>query len=163
MSITTLSWLFTLGVLFHNTEEALFLPAWSKAAGRWHAKVGARAFRLAAIVLSAVLVLLAFSAQMSGPRSVAAYLLTGYVFTMVVNVWFPHVGASLIMRRYMPGTATALLFNLPLGVLFLCKSLGTGYVLLSTLIWVAPIVALTMLLSLPALFAIGRTFRSGQR
>lgn len=162
MSLTVLGWLFTLGVLAHNTEEALFLPAWSASAGRWHAKVGTNEFRFAVVVLSLLLVVLAAAASTTGPASIAAYLFTGYVFTMVANVVAPHLFASLALRKYMPGTATALLLNLPLGGLFLSRALAEGYVEWGTFTWVAPITALAIVASIPVLFAIGRRFSFSQ-
>ena len=66
MSLTTLGWLFTLGVLTHNTEEALHLPAWSVRAGRWHAPVGKTEFRFAVAALSALLLNLPLGALYLG-------------------------------------------------------------------------------------------------
>ena len=109
MSLNLLTWLFVLAVLIHNTEEAIFLPAWSKTAGRWHAPVTASQFRFAVIILTLLLVVIALFASIEPPRSIASYLMSGYVLAMQVNVLFPHLVATLFMRRYMPGTATALL------------------------------------------------------
>jgi len=156
MSLIGLSCLFTLGVLAHNTEEALFLPAWSRTAGRWHAPVGRREFIFAVAVLSILLVALAAAALSSQPRSVWAYAFSGYVFAMVANVIVPHAAGTLALRRYMPGTATALLFNLPLGILFLREAISQGFVAWRTLMWVAPATAIAIVASIPLLFAIGR-------
>lgn len=156
MTLLALGWLFTLGVLAHNTEEAILLPEWAAHAGRWHATVGFTEFLVAVVVLSLLLVALATAASWSEARSVAAYLFTGYVFTMVVNVVVPHLAASLALRRYMPGTATAVLFNLPLGGLFLYRALSEGYVQPSAFAWVGPLTALAIAASIPVLFALGR-------
>ena len=162
MSLDLLAWLFTLGVAAHNAEEALLLPAWSKAAGRWHMPVGAREFTFAVVVLTLLLAALAGVAMSAGAQSVWAYLFAGYVFTMVANVFVPHALATLALRRYMPGTATALLFNLPLGGLFLQQAVLQGFIVWPTIAWVAPGVALVIVLSLPVLFAAGRRlFASG--
>lgn len=156
MPLNWLAWLFTLGVIAHNTEEALFLPAWSKHAGRWHAPVGPVQFHFAVTVLSLVLVGLAAMTVWFGPGSVSAYLFAGYVFAMTVNVFMPHVLASAALRRYMPGTATALIFNLPLGGLFLYQAIREGFVQPATIVWVAPLVALSILASIPVLFWLGQ-------
>jgi hypothetical protein len=156
LSIATLGWLFTLGVLAHNTEEAIWLPAWAASVRPLRYTVSSAVFRFAAIVQSLLLVVLATIAFLSAPQSSAAYGFAGYVFAMLVNVFAPHVLASIALRKYMPGTATALVLNLPLGVLFLRRALDDGFVAWGTLVWAAPFVAFLALLSIPVLFAIGK-------
>src|SRR5215469_16087519 len=48
-----------------------------------------------------------------GPQSFWAYLLFGYIVTMLVNVLVPHVPSALVFRSYTPGVVTAVLINLP--------------------------------------------------
>jgi hypothetical protein len=156
LTLEPLAWLFTAGVLAHNLEEALYLPAWSRTAGRWHAPVGRREFAFAVTVLSGVLVVLATLAFSAEAKSLWAHLFTGYVFAMVVNVLVPHVAGTVALRRYLPGTATAVLFNLPLGGLFLHQALAQGFVDGSRLVWFAPATAVLLLASIPLLFALGR-------
>ncbi len=160
MSLTAVGWLFTLGVLAHNTEEALYLPAWSRHAGRWHVPVGAKEFRFAVAVLSAALLCVMAAASKAGAGTLAAYVLAGYVLTMVLNVPMPHVIATIAMRRYMPGTATAVVFNLPLGCLFLSRALSENYIEFGVFAWSGPLTALLILASLPILFAAGKRIRS---
>ena len=163
MSLVALSWLFTFGVVMHNTEEAIFLPAWSKTAGRWHAPVGSREFIFAVTVLSLVLVALAAGAISAGSKSIWAYAFTGYAFAMVANVFVPHVVGTIALRRYVPGTGTALLLNLPLGGLFLHQAVVQGFVAWGTIAWVAPVTAVAIVASIPALFAIGRWLLAEKR
>lgn len=163
MSMTSLVWLVTAGVLAHNTEEAITLPAWSVSAGRWHPPVGAGEFRVAVAVLSALLVALAGATSLAGARSIAATLFAGYVSAMLANVLVPHLLATIAMRRLMPGTTTAVTLNLPLGVWFLRRALAEGYVDGRTLAWAAPLTALSLVLSIPLLFALGRWVVSFRR
>jgi hypothetical protein len=156
MTLTFLGWLFTIGVVVHNTEEAYYLPAWSESAGKWHAPVGAPEFRFAVTVLSVFLVAIAAGASLSPPGSIGVYLMTGYVLAMVLNVLMPHVIASVVMHKYMPGTATALLFNFPLGVLYLRQAFAENNVDLQVFYWAGPVVVLSILASIPVLFAVGR-------
>src|SRR5262245_23718629 len=109
MTFFALTWAFVLAVAIHNLEEALWLPAWSRRAGRWHYPVGAPEFRFAVLVLTAAVVAAALLANNGGKGSIGAYLLSGYALAMLLNVVFPHVLASLIRREYAPGTLTALL------------------------------------------------------
>jgi hypothetical protein len=164
MSITTLSWLFTLGVLAHNAEESVSLPSWAAAhvPARWRVRVEPRVFRWAAAIQSLILVALAAWALSAPPQGVAWYGFAGYVLAMMANAVVPHLLATLALRRYMPGTATALLFNLPLGLLWMRRALVEEVVAWRTLIWAAPAVALLVLASVPVLFAAGRRLRSAR-
>jgi hypothetical protein len=156
MLLTSISWIFTLGVLMHNTEEALYLPAWSANAGKWHAPVGPKEFRFAVCVLSVLLIFIATAASLSQADSIAAYLMSGYVLAMVLNAFIPHVLASVVMHKYMPGTATAVLLNLPFGLLYLRQALSEHTIELQVFYWVGPLVVLSILASIPVLFAVGR-------
>jgi hypothetical protein len=127
---------------------------------RWHLQVEPAVFRGAAAVQSLVLLGLAAWALSSPPQGAGWYAFSGYVLAMMVNAIVPHLLATLVLRRYMPGTATALLFNLPLGGLFLRQALGEHLVVWPTLAWAAPAVALLVAASVPILFAAGRRLRA---
>ena len=156
MTLAELGWLFTLGVLVHNAEEAVWLPAWSVQAGRWHAPVGAGEFRFAVGVLTLFFVLAAAGASMGGAGSFPAYLMAGCVLTMVLNVVFPHLLATVFMRKYMPGTATALLLTLPLGSLYLKEAITGHHIDPGVFVWAGPLTAVLVAASLPLLFMLGR-------
>lgn len=158
MPFDTLLWLFTAGVAVHNLEEAMWLPAWSASAGRWHRPVSRAEFRFAVLVLTLVLLAAAVAVSVAPPGSWASYLFFGYVFAMVANVFVPHVAASLALRTYMPGTASALLLNLPLGALLLRQGFRSGRIEAGIFAVAGPLVALGILASIPLLFWIGRRF-----
>ena len=77
MDFVLIAWLFALVVTLHNLEEAIWLPDWSKAAGRWHSPVGARKFRFGVIVLTVLAYITARLTVVYGRESVGAYLLSG--------------------------------------------------------------------------------------
>lgn len=156
MDFVILAWLFALVVTVHNIEEALLLPAWSKTAGRWHHPVGEREFRFAVVVLTVLAYATAGLAVAYGKESVGAYLLSGYAFAMLLNVLFPHVIATVVMRRYAPGTLTALLLNLPVTFLLLQKGFEEGYVHFQRFVWAGPLVVAGIMAAIPVLFAVGR-------
>lgn len=151
-----LAWLFAAAVAVHNLEEAFLLPAWSERAGRWHSPVGAREFRFAVLVLTVFAVGAALLAAAQGRESLGAYLLSGYALAMLLNVVFPHLLATIAMRRYMPGTATALAFNLPVTVALLHQAFGEAYISPRRFALAAPAVVLAIMLSIPVLFYLGR-------
>lgn len=156
MSISLLGWLFALGVVVHNAEEALFLPAWSERAGRWHTQVDTGPFRFAVMILSAAVVAAAWLASIGGPRSFGAYFIAGYALAMALNVFMPHIAACVALRSYAPGTATALLFNLPLGSWLVYRSLAENYVEASVFVVSGTVTVLGIVASIPLLFAAGR-------
>lgn len=156
MDFVLLSWLFALAVTLHNIEEAILLPAWSQTAGRWQHPVGAREFRFAVIVLSAAAYGAAYFAMVGGRESVGAYIVVGAALAMLLNVAFPHLLATLVLRRYAPGTGTALLLNLLVTVLLLREAIVEGYIRLHVFAWAGPLVVIVILASIPVLFAIGK-------
>ncbi len=158
MSFTLLCWLFAVSITLHNLEEALWLPQWSQSAGRWHHPMGTREFRFALGVLTALAYGAAYLAAVSGKETVGAYLISGYALAMLMNVFFPHLLATLIMRRYAPGMATALLLNLPVTLPLLYQGFQQSYIRLSTFMWAGPLVVAAILGSIPILFAIGRSY-----
>ena len=156
MTFPLLSWLFAGAITLHNLEEALLLPGWSQSAGRWHHPVGVREFRFAVGVLTALAYIAAVLSVVGGKESVGAYFIAGYALAMLVNVLFPHLLATLVMRRYAPGTATALLLNLPVTVLLLYRGFQDSYIRLPAFLWAGPLVVAAILGSIPLLFTIGR-------
>jgi hypothetical protein len=156
MSFEMLSGLFVAAVTAHNLEEAVWLPGWSRSAGKWHASVSAGEFRFAVAVLTVLAALAAVLAVSQGKASAGAYLLCGYALAMVLNAAFPHLVASLAMRRYMPGTATALLLNLPVAAALIRTALDEGYITLSRFLLAGPAIVFGIVIALPLLFWLGR-------
>lgn len=156
MDWSSLSWLFAVAVLVHNLEEAVWLPRWSRRAGRWQVPVGPGVFRFAAAVLTVMAFLAAWLSARGGAGSLGAYLLAGYALAMALNAIVPHGIATIALHRYAPGTATAVLFNLPLGVVIVYRALADGYVEPARF-WIAgPATVIAIAASVPLLFAVGR-------
>jgi hypothetical protein len=129
MSFQKLQWLFPIAVTFHNSEEALWLPAW------WvrHAKEvpvhpGAGAFRYAVAVLTVAAFGVKYLSERKGKESVWAYLLFWYIVAMLANVLIPHIPASLVFRSYTPGVVTAVLINLPVMGFLSIRAVREGWV-----------------------------------
>ncbi len=107
-------------------------------------------------MLSAAQVAIVAAASYGGAASPAAYALSGYALAMFLNVLVPHTMTSIALGRYMPGTTTVVLFNLPLGCIFLTRAVAERYVRLSVFAWVGPLTVVVISGSIPMLFAIGR-------
>lgn len=156
MSYPALGWLFAFAVTLHNAEEALLLPKWSMRAGRWHAPIGAFEFRFAVLILTFLAYGAAYLSATQGPRTVAAYALAGYALAMLLNVFMPHLLATIALRQYAPGTATAKLLNLPVCSALLYVGVEDGYIEASKFAWYGPISVAVILASIPILFLVGR-------
>ena len=125
---------FLLGFTLHNLEEAIWLPGWSKFAGRFQQPVSRRRFIFAVTVVTVVgyvLTAVDFLAGRSSPILHYGYL--GFIGMMGLNALFPHLMATLVMKRYMPGLATGLVFNLPLSGFIIYGSVKQGADLLTIL------------------------------
>jgi hypothetical protein len=104
-------WLFPVALTLHNLEEALWLPGWSANAGGFHPPVGAAEFRFAVAVLTVAAWWLTWMALRRGGRWLQAFFAASAA--MLLNVFFPHLLATLVLGRYAPGLGTALLCILP--------------------------------------------------
>lgn len=162
MSYLNLAWLFAAAIAVHNAEEAIWLPGWSRTAGRWHHTVGSSEFRFALAVLTMLAAVAAVLASLQGKQSLGAYFLCGYALAMLLNVAVPLVLATLVTRHYAPGTATAVLINLPVTAMLLRTALAESYIDSSTFAWAGPLVAITIVALVPVLFRVGRAANGSQ-
>ena len=156
MDFNLLIWLFAMAITVHNFEEAIWLPAWSKTAGRFHHPIGMFEFRFSVTVLTLIAYIMAYLSMTGGKGSIGAYLVSGYALAMFLNVIFPHLIATLLMRRYAPGTATAIVLNLPITSMLLYQGFEEGFIDKSVFIYVGPLVVFGILLLIPCLFFMGR-------
>src|ERR1022692_2471925 len=104
ISFRQLQWLFPIAITTHNLEEAIWLPGFVAAHGSelpW--TVEPAEFRFALAVLTAAAWIVTYLNWRTGPQSVWAYLLFGYIVAMLVNVVVPHIPAAIIFRAYVPG------------------------------------------------------------
>ena len=155
MDFRNLAWLFVAGLALHNLEEAIWLPAWSVNAAPWHPPVAPFQFGVAVVALTVAAAASVLLVRLGGRRSLGAYLVTGYALAMLLNVAFPHLLATIALRSYMPGTATAVLFNLPVTALLVRAAFREGYVERRKLLWAGPLVVGGLMLAIPVLLAAG--------
>lgn len=128
MSFQNLLWLFPIVVTLHNTEEAIWLPGWSKRAVLWHSPVTPGSFRIAAAVLTVLAFAVTWLSAISGKQTVWTYLAFGYMAAVLANVLIPHLALTVALRSYMPGVATAVALNLPVLSLLVVLAIREGYV-----------------------------------
>ena len=148
--------LFLLGFSLHNLEEALWLPQWSKHARKYHKEVSPNEFTFAVIIVTPIGYLLTFQYFIFAPSSsFPRYVYLGFILMMVANIIFPHLIATLVLKRYAPGTITGILLNAPIGIYILAQGInGTGeliFVIIS-----GGILAIIFLLLINPLFKAGK-------
>ena len=147
---------FLLGFTLHNIEEALWLPKWSRYAKKYHKEVGEKEFRFALIVVTALGYLITLQQLILGPENVVSQdIFLGFVLVMACNAIFPHLMASIVLRKYAPGTLTGLLLNLPIGLYILVKNIESGSDLLAVAM-VGVVMAVIFVFSMNPLFRAGR-------
>ncbi|MBU2649158.1 HXXEE domain-containing protein [bacterium] len=155
INFVVLSWLFAISITVHNLEEAIWLPKWSKSAGRWHHPVEPAVFRFAVLTLTILAYIFAILASVGEKQSIGAYLVAGYALAMLLNVVFPHLIATIALKKYAPGLATALFFNLPVTAGLLYHAVIDAYIDLNRFYYIGPMVTIGILGSIPVLFVIG--------
>ncbi len=148
--------LFLLGFSLHNIEEELWLPGWSKHARKYHKEVSPNEFRFAVIIITAIGYLLTFQYFIFGAAYAAAkYVYLGFVLVMIVNVFFPHLVATIVLKKYAPGLITGLLLNAPLGIYILLKKISDLNEFVFVII-AGILLAAFFLLSIKLLFTLGK-------
>jgi len=149
--------LFILGFTLHNIEEAIWLPRWSKHAGRYHREVSVNEFRFAVIVVTAMGYLVAFQYFLfSHEFPFSKFIFLGFVLMMVLNVIFPHIAASIVLKRYAPGTITGVLLNWPMGMYILSEGINDREGMIYTII-------AALIITVVFLFIIKLLFKAGGR
>jgi hypothetical protein len=156
-------WLAPLAFAIHNLEEAIWLPRWSRRAGRWHPVVGDGPFRFAVIVLSSEAVAITAWSARGGPRSRGAALSGGLSVMLIANAIVPHLAATIAQRRYTPGTATALAINVPVATSLLREALAERYVAPASLARGAAVTIGVAVTEIPVLFRLGERLLEAAR
>ena len=90
----------------------------------------------------------------------AKWIFAGFLGSMIVNAIFPHLVATLVMKKYAPGMITGLLLNIPVDSFILSrmraeKLISTWELVLSTVIVGGVILSL-----IPLLFKVGRNLQN---
>jgi len=145
--------LFVFAFVIHNIEEAVWLPRWSKHAKKFHKSVDFNEFIFAVLIITILGVLLTFLNSIYDNKIMNSLYL-GYVGMMVLNAIFPHLVATIALRRYAPGLITAIALNLPIGSYILYESMKELEFIniITSTIFISAIIVV----SLPVLFRISK-------
>ena len=116
---------FGIGVTLHNLEEAMCLVSWARSHVKLWFRPSPGIYWVATSLVSAVVWIPVVGVCVSKESTHFQNALTGFALVMAINAVLPHLVISLITHSYSPGTGTAMLFNLPLGVLLIRARLNT--------------------------------------
>lgn len=147
--------LFMLITTLHNIEEGLWLPQWSRYAKKFYKPVDGGAFHFALIIVTALAYLISGLFIFFPDNEAIKYIFIGYVSTMLLNVIFPHLAATVIMKNYVPGIITGILVNLPLNSLIIRYMIKIKAVSLFGLVFSTLITSFVIVFLLPFLFKLG--------
>ena len=136
---------FLLSFTLHNIEEALWLPKWSQYAKKFHPPVAKNEFHFAVLMVTLIGYVLTFLFLATGnTNEIVKYLYLGFLLMMAFNSIFPHLIATIALRKYAPGTFTGLLLNLPIGLYIVFVQYGEtlvpykllfGFAVITALVW----------------------------
>ena len=119
-----LQWAFPLVVTLHNLEEAIWLPSWAARHSSLIAwQVSTIGFRMGLAVVTLAAYVVTWSSVSRGRESAWTYLFVAYTWAMLLNVFVPHVPATILFKSYTPGVVTAVLLNLPVTAMLLARVL----------------------------------------
>lgn len=154
-NVTSISLLFILTITLHNIEEGLWLPQWSQFAGKYHKPVGKGEFHFALIVITALAYLVSGLFMFFPQILVLKYFFIGYVGTMIINAFVPHLVSAVVLKRYAPGLVTGIFINVPLNSLIINYVIRNKVISLYEVVFSTLVVATLLLFSLSPLFKLG--------
>lgn len=148
--------IFSLTITIHNIEEALWLPKWSKEAGKYYKPVGSKTFHFTATIITLLAYLFSTIVIFIGFDTIIGGLLIGFMGAMFLNAVFPHLVMTIIMRRYAPGVITGMVINLPILGIILKRLVETNVISIVSLLWNTVLMSVLLLIMIRLLFFIGK-------
>jgi hypothetical protein len=152
---TSLILIFPIAITLHNIEEALWLPQWSQFAKRYHRQVGRNEFYFALICVTLIAYLSSFLFLFFNEVVILRYIYFGFVGAMILNAIFPHLIATIVLKRYAPGVITGILMNVPCLSFLIIIAIKENVISTFEVIISTAIVGGTILVSLPIFFKLG--------
>ncbi|MDO7485742.1 HXXEE domain-containing protein [Peribacillus frigoritolerans] len=146
---------FCFAITLHNIEEAIWLPKWSQHASKFQKSVTPSEFHFAVIVITTLAYLSVFSYLLIPESDFAKWIFIGFVGSMIFNAIFPHLIATVLMKRYAPGLFTGVLLNIPINSLIIYQMFEGDLILWKELIISTLVIGISLLALIPLLFKIG--------
>jgi hypothetical protein len=155
-SIPWIFWAFPIVFAIHNVEEAIWLPAFSKFAGKYYKPVDTFEFVFALTIITMLAAVITFLFYLTGKQSTACYLFFAFNFGMLINVFFPHIVATIALKKSCPGLLTGVFLLGPTTIYLLLYGYSNDYFLFPKF-WIVTIpFAAVVVGSIPFLFKVGK-------
>jgi hypothetical protein len=146
---------FPLAITLHNIEEALWLPQWSKYAGKYHPPVEAKEFHFALLVITGFAYLITFLKCIFPADVIITWLFYGFLGVMVINAVFPHLIATIAIKKYAPGLLTGIFLIIPINSLLIYRAINAQTITGVETIIATIAVGILLILMIPLLFKAG--------
>ncbi|MFV0529922.1 MAG: HXXEE domain-containing protein [Flavobacteriales bacterium] len=115
MELNTLIILLPFAFTLHNLEEVLGMEKWTKSVPSYiHKPVTTRQFGIAVLIFSILGFVVTLTKDIYQTEKYYYFVIAGFSGMMLLNVFLPHLFATMFLRKYAPGVISGLLINLPL-------------------------------------------------
>lgn len=146
---------FCFAITLHNIEEAIWLPKWSQQSSKFQKPVTSSEFYFAVIFITVLAYLSAFCFLYMPESDLAKWIFIGFLGSMIFNAIFPHLIATVIMKKYAPGLLTGLLLNVPINSLIIYQMFLKNLIIWKDLVISTFVVGIILLVLIPLLFKFG--------
>ena len=147
---------FIFSITLHNLEEALWLPQWSKLSTKFQKRVEKNEFHFAVIVIT-TLAYLSTGLFLNFPHmSILKYIYFGFVGAMIINVIFPHLISTVLMKVYSPGILTGIFLIIPMNFLIINNAVNDNIINLYEVFISSLVVGLVLLFIIHISLKIGK-------
>lgn len=164
-SYATCRWLLIPVVASHNAEEWITEPQYGSISPTLQHQLGGlvappsfRVLQISWLIVTLVPVLLVLSAVSAGRSRVRDWLVCWVTSIYLANAILPHLVEFAIDRSYAPGVVTAVLVNIPFGILLLRRALKEQYISGQQMAAALGAGALSLPIVLVAVFAVASAF-----
>lgn len=148
--------IFLMSFTLHNIEEGIWLPKWSKYAGKYYPQVTNNEFHFALLMITIFGYIITFLFLLLGhSNEILKYIYLGFILMMCFNAVFPHLLATITLKKYSPGTLTGLFLNLPIGLFVIFSIYGKEFEFYKLILGFITATGIT-LVSLRPLFKLGK-------
>jgi len=104
----------------HNLEEAISMENWTKSIpSKVHPKVTTAQFSIAVGLFTVLGFLITLARNYYPSNEIYLLFVSGFAGMLFLNTFFPHLLATIYLKKYAPGVITGVLINLPLTILIL--------------------------------------------
>ena len=147
---------FPLAITLHNIEEALWLPQWSHHAAKYHSPVEKNEFHFALIIITALAYLVTFFRVILPDVVFISWIFYGFLGVMIINAIFPHLVATIALKKYAPGLFTGIFLIIPINSILIYRAVSIGFTTITEVIIATAAVGILLILIIPLLFKAGR-------